>query len=851
LEAETTMNLTAAAARAPGEIPDDAAEAGRISIANYLIVCAQLALLLLLLRQFQIESAAFLRLAVLAFAGFAIHAWLPLRMRLPFFLILSFAGIGVVMGGANAAWLVTIGLGLIAICHLPMSFAWRGVLLLAAAGVLALQRAGHLPFPWSDAIWPILGAMFMFRLIVYFYDLRHDKAPTTPVQSFAYFFMLPNACFPLFPVIDYKTFRRNYFDDDAYRIYQVGVDWMVRGVIHLILYRIVYYYLTLAPHEVGNPAELVQYLVANFLLYLRVSGLFHLIIGMLYLFGFRLPETHNRYLLASSFTDFWRRINIYWKEFMQKVFYYPAVFKLRKLGTEKALVIGTLYVFVMTWFLHAYQWFWLRGSMLLVPQDMLFWAILGGLVVANSLYEMKHGRARTLGAPVRTWRTTAALVAKTYGTFWFICVLWSFWTAESLNTWFSLWLALGGDYTLEMLLYPSIILAVIVVGAIPRDGVRNVRASAQDERTWMRSRLATVVALFALLAVSVEGLHSQAGKDFGTFVHSLKSGQLSRLDTAQLERGYYENLLSVDRFNSQLWEVYMNKPKNWLDVESTNLKRFTGDFVQAELIPSFTRQTLHGTISINRFGMRDRDYDEVPAPGTFRAAMLGASSVMGWGVGDGQTFESLVEDRLNREWAGGPFEKYELLNMGVPGYQPPQQLVMLEKALSFRPNAIFYIATGREITRAAAYLAEVTNKGIEIPYQELREIVLKAGVTPGMDEAEARKRLTPHASEILASVYRRLADETRRQGSVAVWVFLPQVREGSWQEETPETLAIAEAAGFVVINQEDVYKGRKVDDIRLAEWDDHPNVSGHALIADRLFNALAEKRQAIFQPTGR
>ena len=27
--------------------------------------------------------------------------------------------------------------------------------------------------------------------------------------------MLPNVCFPLFPVVDYKTFRRNYYDDDA------------------------------------------------------------------------------------------------------------------------------------------------------------------------------------------------------------------------------------------------------------------------------------------------------------------------------------------------------------------------------------------------------------------------------------------------------------------------------------------------------------------------------------------------------------------------------------------------------------------------------------------------------------
>lgn len=288
--------------------------------------------------------------------------------------------------------------------------------------VLALQRAGYLAAPWSDAIWPILGAMFMFRLIIYLYDLRHDQTPTTPAQSLAYFFMLPNACFPLFPVVDDKTFRRNYFDDGAAHIYQTGIDWMLRGVIHLILYRVVYYYLTLAPHEVAGPAELGQYLVANFLLYLRVSGLFHLIIGMLHLFGFRLPETHNRFLLASSFTDFWRRINIYWKEFMQKVFYYPTVLRLRKLGTTKALVIATLYVFLMTWFLHAYQWFWLRGTTLLVAQDILFWTILGLLVVGNSLYEMRHGRARSLGKTgVRSWRDTVATVAKTYATFWFIC----------------------------------------------------------------------------------------------------------------------------------------------------------------------------------------------------------------------------------------------------------------------------------------------------------------------------------------------------------------------------------------------------------------------------------------------
>ena len=148
--------------------------------------------------------------------------------------------------------------------------------------------------------------------------------------------MLPNVCFPLFPVVDFKTFRRTYYDDDAYRDLPDGhrLDRPRRSST-CILYRFIYYHLTLAPSEVTGPAQFLQYLVANFLLYLRVSGQFHLIVGMLHLFGFDLPETHHRYLLASSFTDFWRRINIYWKDFMQKVFYFPAVFALKRLGTTQ------------------------------------------------------------------------------------------------------------------------------------------------------------------------------------------------------------------------------------------------------------------------------------------------------------------------------------------------------------------------------------------------------------------------------------------------------------------------------------------------------------------------------------
>ena len=74
-------------------------------------------------------------------------------------------------------------------------------------------------------------------------------------------------------------------------------------------------------------------MVCNYLLYLQVSGQFHMACGMLHLFGYQLPETHHRYLLATGFTDYWRRINIYWKDFMVRVVFNPVVVPAQAMAT--------------------------------------------------------------------------------------------------------------------------------------------------------------------------------------------------------------------------------------------------------------------------------------------------------------------------------------------------------------------------------------------------------------------------------------------------------------------------------------------------------------------------------------
>jgi len=213
---------------------------------------------------------------------------------------------------------------------------------------------------------------------------------------------------------------------------------------------------------------------------------------------------------------------------------------------------------------------------------------------------------------------------------------------------------------------------------------------------------------------------------------------------------------------------------------------------------------------------------------------------MGWGVGDGETFEALLEDRLNRDGLGSGPPRWEILNLAVPGYEPPQLLATLPKALDFQPNAVFYVAPGGELSAAARYLVTVVLKGIEIPYAPLRETVQRAGIDAGTEKTTAEHRLVPFRAEILSWIYQRLVVECREHGAVPVFLFLPQVYTGQWQGETPETLRLAGEAGFVVLDLGNVYANQDIADIRLAEWDDHPNARAHRLIADRLYQELRQ-----------
>ena len=428
-----TVAIPVTAAAIPNRVRDVRETNATPRLARFLALAAQLALLQFVFTLYHtMEQPTFLRLTGLTFAAFLVHYWLPFRFKEPFFAAVSIGGAFFLLQTRVAELLVLAGLVFFLILRAPVRNIWRITALVAIFAALmycCANKVAHIP----SQFYPVFGAIFMFRLVVYAYDMAHSREKGKVLPFLSYFYLLPNYLFTLFPVIDFQTMRRTYYQRNIHETAQQGIHWMVRGAVQLMLYRLVVYFNDpFLPDRVNTPGKVVATIVLTYLLYLNVSGQFHIIVGLLKLFGYDLPETHRRYLLASSIMDFWRRINIYWKDFMVKIVYFPVYFRLRKKGDLRAQLLATAAVFVVTWSLHSYQFFWIRGRFNIGWTDTIFWTILGLLVMANVLWDNSHRKKK---APDTSITGRAIHAVQILGTFVLITTLWSLWSSPSVSSW--------------------------------------------------------------------------------------------------------------------------------------------------------------------------------------------------------------------------------------------------------------------------------------------------------------------------------------------------------------------------------------------------------------------------------
>ncbi len=846
--------------------------AGRRTLSETLrfwAIAAQACLLALLVRIYEVNNRIFFDVIILLITfGFIAHHHLPQKLRPPFFVLLGVGSIVALIGTTYplaTVILIGLSLALFLIANLPIPLTARVVTLLIVGAGLAAMRVGWLNFGWASIAIPLLGSVFMFRLAIYLYDSHNKKGPTGFWAKLSYFFLPPNPVFPFFPVVDYATFGRSYYNEDANKIYQRGVGWILRGVIHLLVYRIDYLFFNSAPGDVTGPLSLLGYILTNFGLYFRISGSFHLIIGLLLIFGYNLPETHTSFYLSNSFIDFWRRINIYWKDFMQKMFFNPSYVRLKNAGRSHlfAVTAAIAVTFLATWALHSYNFFWLQGSLLFNAPDALFWGALAAFLMTQTALEDGRSAARRDAKTAPRLSSRIELVVRTGCTLLTISLLWSMWTSPSLSAWIGL-LAAGGvlpafktgagasavDWAVTaawLAVGLGLIAVTMGVGLAPLRAPPAARKGAvKKPPIWRRSEIVTPVLAAALLLPHYQPIKALMNVDTQLFLEHVASSRLNARDQALASRGYYEEVSNAQRFNSPLWEVFMFRPKNFQNTEDMAGMRQRRDYMKYEYTPGATFSSNGVMYHINRWGMRDQDYELATPPNTSRVAMIGSSRLSGMGVDQNKRFESVIEARLNQEAAksasGG---RFEFLNFGVEAYEPIQVLMTLnEKVWRFHPSAVFHIAGSRDAT--VDRLAELYRLGRPTPFPFLDEIYQRAGLDRAMSNEKLNERLEPYKYEILGRIYQLMVEDCRAHGATPIW-FYTTGAEGM-AAENPQYVArvtqLAKDAGFVILELPDVMRDYDPTKVRLATWDrDHVNALGHSILANAIYTELRAMKQ--------
>ena len=330
-----------------------------------------------------------------------------------------------------------------------------------------------------------------------------------------------------------------------------------------------------------------------------------------------------------------------------------------------------------------------------------------------------------------------------------MCILWAYWSCQSWAEFQALIDAASRPTLRELMIVFGVLALICICGMMwgwssreTSEG-RGTQASRAPFRFWP-SAIAVTAGSVCLLAVpSVATWSIPASKGF---IARLHNDVLNARDMDQQRRGYYEDL-DVNRADN--WGSHnAEEPEGWSKGKKS-FYRERSDFLVRDLVPSMSTVLGGATCTSNSLGMRDREYQKIKPANTYRMVLLGASNDMGTGVKDDQTYENLVEDRLNSSMAHTRYSEYQILNLSVAADSILQRVLRLEQVgFEFQPDAAILSLSAVDEQFVASHLRKALILGIE-PSPDYREmvhsVIRRAGVNRNMPAVMIERRLQPYS----------------------------------------------------------------------------------------------------------
>jgi len=258
--------------------------------------------------------------------------------------------------------------------------------------------------------------------------------------------------------------------------------------------------------------------------------------------------------------------------------------------------------------------------------------------------------------------------------------------------------------------------------------------------------------------------------------------------------------------------------------------------------PNAEARLMGVTIRTNADGFRD---DEVPlAKGErHRIVFLGDSLTLGWGVEKEETFEHLLEARLNA------VRPTEILNLGVGNYNTTQEVqLFLEKGARYRPDQVvlfYFINDAEPVPQRSRFPGLGRSRLVTFYWSRLK--AARARLAPGTGFAEYYAALYRDGAPGWArsqEAFLELARRSREHGFDLRVVLLPELHEladYAFAKEHALVLKFLRANGIPALDLAPRFAGeRDPQSLWVSRDDAHPNARAHRLIAEHSLDFVAE-----------
>ncbi len=232
---------------------------------------------------------------------------------------------------------------------------------------------------------------------------------------------------------------------------------------------------------------------------------------------------------------------------------------------------------------------------------------------------------------------------------------------------------------------------------------------------------------------------------------------------------------------------------------------------------------LNDFISINSHGFRDGEYLTEKPRDVYRICVIGDSITFGWWDRLEDTYPKVLEGLLNRRAVPGT--RYEVLNMGVGGYNAEQEAELFEaRVLAFQPDLLLvqYCYNDHLIGQDAGLWRHFTRSGSHAwDWISLRLLQLR----------------TIASGDLVRRSYERIA-RVARENRVPVAAVIFHPNEPGRSKMIVRVAEMCAGLGFTVVDLWPLCR-RQGEEEFFAD-DIHPTTLGHRLAAEAILQRLDE-----------